>query len=249
MWRHPRAPPLTARANLRWAVVSPILRGLRPGNVLELGCGQGAAGARIAAVARYTAVEPDETSWRVAEARIAPLGGSVLHGDHHTLPDGAAFDLVCAFEVLEHIADDHAALAEWVQLVRRGGHVLLSVPADPERFGPSDELVGHHRRYTPEALRKLLTEVGCVEVVLRRYGWPLDNLLERMRNRIAERRVASAARTAEERSAGSGRFLQPDGVAAGPLVWVCAAPFTWLQRLAPNRGPGLVALARRPDEG
>src|SRR5688500_3683867 len=150
------APPLTARARLRWAVVGPLLGRLAPTSILELGWGQGGFGARLAGLAGYTGVEPDESSWAVASERVTPLGGTVLHGDHRKVPEDATFDLVCAFEVLEHIADDRTTLAEWVPFARPGGHVLLSVPAGPERFGPSDELVGHYRRYTPAQLAGLM---------------------------------------------------------------------------------------------
>ena len=47
-----------------------------------------------------------------------------------------AFDLVMAFEVLEHIEDERGALASWVARVRPGGHLLLSVPAHHRRWGP-----------------------------------------------------------------------------------------------------------------
>jgi SAM-dependent methyltransferase len=246
---------------LRWCVVRPIVANLRPGTILELGCGLGAVGVRLARMGTYTAVEPDVRSWAVANDRIAPLGATVIHGDHtkadhtkadhtkadHTkAPDAAGYDLVCAFEVLEHLADDAAALAEWLPLVRPGGHLLLSVPADPRRFGPWDELVGHYRRYTAEQLRDRLVEAGATDVRLIHYGWPLGYLLDTVRNRLAGRRAGGAAGTAEERTESSGRVLQPRHVIQGGLVQVGVAPFAALQRLRPGTGPGLVAVATRP---
>jgi SAM-dependent methyltransferase len=239
-------PPLTARGHLRWAAVAPLLRDLGPKRILELGCGQGGFGARLAAVADYTGVEPDETSWQVARDRITPLGGTVLHGDHRDIADDSGFDLVCAFEVLEHIGEDTATLAEWVPLARPGGHVLLSVPADPERFGASDRMVGHYRRYTEEQLARVMADAGCVDVRLRRYGWPGGYALEAVHNRVSARRLAAAADNPEERSATSGRFMQPRRV-AGALLRYGVAPFALVQKLAPTRGPGLVGYGRRPD--
>jgi SAM-dependent methyltransferase len=238
-------PPLTARARLRWAAITPLLGDLAPRRILELGCGQGGFGARLAAVADYTGVEPDESSWLVAHERITPLGGTILHGDHRKVAEGAGFDLVCAFEVLEHLGDDEATLAEWVLLARPGGHVLLSVPADPERFGPSDRLVGHYRRYTEEQLARVMADAGCVDIRMRRYGWPAGYALEAVHNRVAARRLASAAHSPEERSATSGRFLQPTR-AAGRLLRYGIAPVALLQKLAPTRGPGLIGCGRRP---
>jgi hypothetical protein len=157
------------------------------------------------------------------------------------------FDLICAFEVLEHIEDDAAALKEWADRLRPGGWLLLSVPAHQHRFGPADELVGHFRRYDPEAMSDLLASRGFTVVQMRQYGFPLGYLLEAGRNLIGRRRLASASATAmsaAERTAGSGRLLQPSGGARGAAARWGTAPFRVLQRPFPNTGTGLVVLAR-----
>jgi SAM-dependent methyltransferase len=239
-------PPLTARGSLRWAIVEPLLASLRPVTVLEFGCGQGAVGARIARHARYTGVEPDDASYAVAAARITPRGGTVLHGDAGVLPWGTTYDVVCAFEVLEHIDDDEAALRSWLKHLRRGGHVVVSVPEGPERFGPSDVQVGHHRRYTEQSLTAVLTAAGLEVQRVVHYGWPLGYLLERVSNRAAARAIAGGAadEDAAERSAGSGRWLQP-GVLTGAALRLGVTPFAAVQGRRPDRGTGLVAVARR----
>ena len=120
----------------------------------------GAIGARLASRYRYTAVELDPEAAAIAHRRIAPLGGTVLCGDESLLPSGESFDLVCAFEVLEHIENDRAALLTWRNRVREGGWLLLSVPAHQCRFGPHDRLVGHFRRYDREGMNELLTQAA-----------------------------------------------------------------------------------------
>lgn len=245
MRREP-APPLAPRARLRWTAVRPLVARLRPATILELGCGLGAAGVRLARTATYLAAEPDEQSFAVAQPRIAAAGGAVIHGDHTAVPDGRQFDLVAAFEVLEHIEHDAAVLAQWLRLVRPDGHILLSVPADPRLYGPHDALVGHYRRYTADGLRGLLTDAGAADVVVRHYGWPLAYLLEHARNSAARGRMGTAARTTAERTAGSGRLLQPRSAVLGQAIRAGVAPFGLLQRLRPGTGPGLIALARVP---
>ncbi|MEQ4302787.1 class I SAM-dependent methyltransferase [Plantactinospora sp. B6F1] len=273
----PADPPLPPRAALRWNVVRRIVAECRPGTILELGCGLGSVGTRLARLANYTAAEPDPRSFQTAHARITPLGGTVLNGDHRQLPPGGGYDLVCAFEVLEHIADDLPVLAEWLTLVRPGGHLLLSVPADPERFGAWDTLVGHYRRYSAGQLRQRLLDAGANDVRVVHYGWPLGYLLDSVRNRWAGRRADRPADrpragpgstggervstggeglstggegvnggTAEERTSTSGRILQPRGALAGEAIRLAVSPFLALQRMRPDRGPGLVALATRP---
>ena len=237
-------PPLSPMAILRWAVVGAIIDELRPGRVLEIGCGQGGFGARIAARAAYVGVEQDEDSYQIARGRVEANGGIVHHGTLDQVDPDGAFDLLCAFEVLEHIDDDLAALGDWMRWVAPGGTVLVSVPAWPARYGASDELVGHYRRYTPDQLDSLLGKAGCDEIHHRVYGWPLGLVTEMVRNRIARRRVATASGSMAARTAGSGRFLQPDE-SAGSVIRVATAPFVVAQRLRPTAGVGLIGVGRR----
>jgi SAM-dependent methyltransferase len=160
--------------------------------------------------------------------------------------DGQQFDLVCAFEVLEHIRDDRAALADWLHLVRPGGWLLLSVPAGPGRLGSWDALVGHFRRYDRQGLASLLAEAGCSHIQTRLYGFPLSYPLESARNVMARRRLAGADQSAAARTAASGRQLQPSGGVAGLLSHCATVPFRLIERAVPSAGTGLVALARRP---
>jgi SAM-dependent methyltransferase len=236
--------PLAPNAWLRYDVVERMLpAGVT--DVLEIGCGQGALGARLAQRYRYLGVEPDQASWTVAQRRISAVGpGEVRNVAVETLGE-ERFDLVCAFEVLEHIEDDAAALKEWAARVRGGGWLLLSVPAHQRRYGPWDELVGHFRRYDPAAITALLASCGFGEIEVRQYGFPLGYLLEAARNLIGRRRLAAAAtRSVAERTAGSGRLLQPSsGVRTAIIRWG-TAPFRAAQRAFPNAGTGLVVRAR-----
>ena len=248
---HHTLPPLSPNGWLRWAVVSrllpPVDRDLR---VLEVGCGQGGFGARLAQRYRYLGIEPDGQSCDVARQRVARAGGhgEVRHGDLSVVAAQEAFDLVCAFEVIEHIEDDAAALRSWVEHLTPGGRVLLSTPAWQKRFGAADEMVGHYRRYDPDALRRLLNEAGLVDVELVHFGMPLGYLLEAGRNAAGRRRLAagSAGSTHGERSDASGRTLQPGSSLTATLAQVGTLPFRGVQRAFPRTGPGLVASARKP---
>jgi 2-polyprenyl-3-methyl-5-hydroxy-6-metoxy-1,4-benzoquinol methylase len=243
---HSAPPPLPPNAALRYDVVSRYLEEIRPATVLEIGCGQGSFGARLARRASYLGVEPALASWQVAAPRIEQAGGKVINGDHTAVPDGTTYDLVCAFEVLEHIEGDKEALTDWVRYVRPGGHLMLSVPAWQDRFGSWDELAGHFRRYSPAELEGRLHDVGLRDTRVVVYGWPLGIALEGVRNLVASRReVRTSQMSYQERTEGSGRLLQPNAL-AGTLSRAGVAPFRLLQRLQPTRGTGLVALAHRP---
>lgn len=239
-------PPLPPNAALRWHVVRKRVDDVAPGTILELGTGQGAVAARLADRATYTGVEPDETSRATAAGRVGAKGQIVA--DIDALAADETVDMLCAFEVLEHIDDDVGVLASWVKHVRPGGHVLVSVPAEPDRFGPFDELVGHLRRYTHDDLVKLFENAGLEAVSVEHYGFPLGNVLETGRNFIGRRRLARKAtpQDAATRTAGSGRNLQPPAW-AGSVIWWATVPFRLAQERFPTRGTGLVGLARRPE--
>ncbi len=236
--------PLAPNAWLRYDVVSRMLpSGVR--DVLEVGCGQGALGARLAQRYQYLGLEPDPASWAVAQRRISAAG----HGEVRNIPveelGPELFDLVCAFEVLEHIEDDAAAVRQWISRVRPGGWLMMSVPAHQGRYGPWDELVGHFRRYDPGVMTAMLASCGLTDIEVRQYGFPLGFPLEAARNLIGRRRLAAAAtRSVAERTAASGRLLQPDSGARGAAARYGTAPFRLLQRGFTGTGTGLVVLAR-----
>ncbi|HEY6480417.1 MAG TPA: class I SAM-dependent methyltransferase [Streptosporangiaceae bacterium] len=239
--------PLAPNSWMRYDLVQRMLPGGIT-DVLEVGCGQGAFGARLAQRYRYLGVEPDPTSFAVAQRRVQATGGrgEVRNALAADLADDAQFDLVCAFEVLEHIEDDKAALAEWAGRLRPGGWLMISVPAHQRRFAPWDELVGHFRRYDPAALSDLLASCGFGDIQIRQYGFPLGFALEAVRNKIAARRLTTqaAGSSVEERTAGSARQLQPaEGLRAAAIRYGIL-PFRVAQRSFPDRGTGLVALAR-----
>jgi SAM-dependent methyltransferase len=70
----------------------------------------------------------------------------------------AAFDLVCAFDIIEHVDDENAALSELTRVARPGARLLLSMPLHPELWTPFDDFVGHKRRYEPARLADKLVQ-------------------------------------------------------------------------------------------
>jgi hypothetical protein len=125
--------------------------------------------------------------------------------------------------------------------------MLLSVPADQHRYGPTDERVGHFRRYSPEQLTSVMSAAGLSEITVRRYSFPLGSLLESVRDVLASRKLALAEvadASVEERSAASGRMWQPSGSLSGTVNRVGTVPFRGMQRMFPGKGTGLVALGR-----
>ncbi len=242
-----RLAPLTPNAWLRYDVVRRMIPDT-VADVLEIGCGQGSLGARLAARYNYFGVEPDGESYSIASQRIALGGrGEVRNGVVEDLDARLQFDLVCAFEVLEHIEDDAAALKSWSQRLRPGGWLLLSVPAHQKRFAAADQMVGHFRRYDQDPMRELLERAGFGDVVIREYGLPLGYILEAGRNAMGRRRLAAApGESMEERTGASGRLFQPSSGLQGAVTRYGTAPFRYMQRGFTRTGTGLVVRAKLP---
>jgi len=242
--------PLTPSARHRWDIVERHLADL-PSNprILELGAGSGAAAVRLALLGDYVGIEPDEQSNRTARSRLpsdARMFAAIDDVEDH------GFDLVCSFEVLEHLVDDLGELRRWIEYVKPGGMVVVSVPAFSHRFAAWDERVGHIRRYDPADLVRLLKSAGLVDVTVRVYGFPLGYLLERVRNMIAvretEREVGKQPADIAARTAESGRLLQPPKWASR-TVDILTWPFRLMQRATyrTELGTGLVGRARVPS--
>jgi SAM-dependent methyltransferase len=79
-----------------------------------------------------------------------------------SFPDLQPFraDSCVCLNVLEHIEDDREALRRMSAAIAPGGVVILLLPAFPSLFGPIDQLLGHHRRYTRASISKLAEQTG-----------------------------------------------------------------------------------------
>lgn len=237
-------PPLTISAWLRWSVVEHLL----PGNarrVLDIGAGAGSIGSLLSDLYEYVGIEPDPVSFEIAERRIGDRGR--LHKCRfEDFPPARDFDLVCAFEVLEHLEDDEAALRRWIQHIRPGGWLLLSVPKGRRRYAAVNARAGDLRRYDPGDLNLLMTRAGLRQIVMRSYGSPYGNLQESIQNLILRARPPRG--TVAERTAASGRFLLPPTWATA-AVRALAVPLQHAQRPFSNQGIGTGIVARGRREG
>jgi SAM-dependent methyltransferase len=143
-------------------VIVDVLRPLRPGCLLEVGCGWGELAARMAAELGCTVVAIDQSPRMVELARERGVDARV--GDVQELEFGdAAFDALVAAWMLYHVPDLDRGLAECARVLRPGG-ALVAVTNAAADFAELWELVG---RDTSARLLTFRAENG--EEALRRH--------------------------------------------------------------------------------
>ncbi len=96
-----------------------------------------------------------------AVSRLRAGGATAVLGLVAALPlPDAAFDLVCALDIVEHVADDDGALAELARVAAPDASLLVSVPLHASRWNAFDDFVGHYRRYEPSEFVAKLAAYG-----------------------------------------------------------------------------------------
>lgn len=138
-----------------------------PDKVLEIGCGTGFALSGIRTVfpkANLNASDIYTESLGYA-ARRAP-DAFLFQMDARHIPFHGEFDLIGAFDVLEHVEDDEAVLAQLLQACKTGGVVAITVPQHRWLWSRMDDFAHHRRRYTRSELVQKLERAGfCVEYI------------------------------------------------------------------------------------
>jgi len=145
-------------ALLVWA-----MRAYFPGarSLLEVGCGTGFVLTRMHAVFPDMRLVGSELSARgLAVARRRLPNAELLQMDARRIPYDSEFDVVGAFDVIEHIDEDVLVLEQMAQAARPGGGVLVTVPQHPSLWSPADDFSHHRRRYVRSELTSKLASAG-----------------------------------------------------------------------------------------
>lgn len=116
---------------------------------LEIGCGNGYvldSIRRSRSWRRLAGTELHPTALRYARQRTG-ASTELLQVDARKIPVRANFDLVGAYDVIEHIEEDEVVLAEIRDALRPGGGALITVPQHPWLWSGMDDIAFHKRRY------------------------------------------------------------------------------------------------------
>lgn len=147
----------------RNVIVLWALRKYFPGfqSLLEVGCGTGFVLSGIAQAfpqARMTGSEIYTAGLSFAARRLP--GVELLQMDARRLPYEREFDVVVAFDVIEHIKEDELVLENLYRAVKPGGGCLITVPQHQWLWSPVDEAACHQRRYSAQELHAKAEAAG-----------------------------------------------------------------------------------------
>lgn len=123
--------------------------------ILEIGSGTGACIPILTKHGDVTVIEPDPIcrKYLTRKFNITAIPGRV--------PDDIPifqhkFDLICLFDVLEHIDEDDLSLLALKDLLTPNGRIMITVPAYQWLWSPLDELSHHKRRYNAMQLKNVI---------------------------------------------------------------------------------------------
>jgi SAM-dependent methyltransferase len=128
---------------------------------LEIGCGTGYVLAGIAAAypqAKVTGSEIFCVGLPYAATRVEMA--ELLQMDARQIPYVNEYDVIGAFDVLEHIDEDETVLSEMYRALRPGGGIAITVPQHPWLWSQQDEHACHVRRYQSSELREKVLRAG-----------------------------------------------------------------------------------------
>ena len=230
------------------------LRAVRPGRFIEVGPGSGEITrllldlgwegesydldpVTIAALQQRFAVE-------IAAGRYRGVCADVL-----SLPDGEPrADLVISCMVMEHLDDDAEPrfMRKAAGLLQAGGRMIGLVPASPQHWGIEDDIAGHCRRYTREALHRIAAATGWKVEHVSGLTYPVSNMLLPLSNHLVRRNEDhKLALSAIERTRLSGRRTVKYKTHLPSFLGLLSnrytlAPLHWLQKACGGARSALV---------
>lgn len=163
----------TIRYRVELRAIFELLAGhsVSAGVLLDVGAGGGEMSLRLAEAGyahRLIGIEPFEGNFKELRNTYSVFpGATAIQASIERIPlDDGKCDIVMCTQVLEHIADDAAAVAELARVVKPGGFLIIGVPFIPEGYTPEQcchyDPSGHLRPgYTPEQLSALFAPHGC----------------------------------------------------------------------------------------
>jgi SAM-dependent methyltransferase len=164
--------------------------------VLEVGSGTGGNLQMLSEFGKVMAIEMDPTA---REMSIRKTNGEV-EVRHGRCPDNIGFEdhsfqLICMFDVLEHVDEDEQTLSALRRLLSSNGRLLVTVPAFSWLWSSHDEFLHHKRRYSADHFKRIAANAGLRLERLSYFNtllFPLG-MLARWQDRVLRRSVSTGS--------------------------------------------------------
>ena len=202
-------------------------------NVMEAGCGTGGNLQMLSSFGKLEAFELDDEARAIAKNKM-PM--DIKRG---MLPDNIpykpeSFDVVVAFDVIEHVEHDVESLASLGKQLAPGGRLIMTVPAMPWLWSKHDETHHHFRRYTSASLNEALLKAGLKPVRISYFNTLLFPLIAGLR---LVRKAFGLKETADD--------AMPSPAVNGLLKSIFGFESNWVGRVSMPVGVSLLAVAQR----
>jgi SAM-dependent methyltransferase len=227
----------------RRTLVGSLLRKYGAGNgrphLLEIGCGAGGLLKELSRTSVAYGMDVEAESMKYCRERGLER---LCLGDAAALPyRSEQFDAVVCVDVLEHLDDDRAALADIYRVLKPGGRLLATVPAFQWLWSRRDVQLHHKRRYTLAELRERVAEAGFRTLKISYINLTVFFPLWLM--------VKTGRLSAKEDAKVSVDFALLPGPVNRVLAGVAALESKVTSRVDLPVGSSIVCVAARPEEG
>lgn len=164
--------------------------------VIEINAGPGHTTSHLIESSRLVVTDSDTVHVGTLRRRFGHLENVEVHmADFSNGPlDCIGLDTAILFDGLQRSSEPKVLLSNVAASLESGGKILIQVPADPSLFGPTDEAVGHIRRFSRTDLEEVITAAGLEVVFIEGFnkmgvvGWRMHHGLGAARISVAEAR-------------------------------------------------------------
>ena len=217
--------------------------------VLEVGCGTGVVLAQLQRLfpnGRIIGMDLFDEGLKFARQRFK---GTLIQGDVFQYSFDRSFDLIGAFDVIEHLDEDEKILRRFYEQLRPGGHLIITVPAHQSLWSYFDEVAHHRRRYAVADLERKLADAGFSRIYVTQFMSALFPLMWIKRRLLGEKATKLSEADAHRRQAAVESDLK-----INPLVNWFMDLLLWPEAFFVSRhwriplGTSLLALATRPEK-
>lgn len=217
--------------------------------VLEVGCGTGVVLAQLQRLfpnGRIIGMDLFDEGLKFARQRF---NGTLIQGDVFQHSFRNSFDLIGAFDVIEHLDEDEKILRRFHEQLRSGGHLVITVPAHQSLWSYFDEVAHHRRRYTVRDLERKLADAGFSGIYVTQFMGPLFPLMWLKRRLVGEKATKLSEADAHQRQAA----VESDLKISPMLNWFMdlllrPEAFFISRHWRIPLGTSLLALATRPEK-